>query len=78
MTVKAMIQAATALLLSSAHVELRTLLRGDHVDVWELFCGPTSWLTAACEQEGLKCQRINLHQVGYDLYKPATYDRPST
>ena len=78
MTMKAMIQAATALLLSSAHVELRTLLRGDHVDVWELFCGPTSWLTAACEQESLKCQRINLHQVGYDLYKPATYDRPST
>ena len=41
--------------------------------VWEMFCSPESWLTAACRSEGLKFSRINLAQ-GFDLYKPKVYE----
>ena len=63
-----------AMLMLHAQVGLQGLLRGDEpVDCWELFCAPDSWLTAACQSEGLRASRINLHQ-GYDLYQPSTYD----
>ncbi|CAL1161664.1 unnamed protein product, partial [Cladocopium goreaui] len=63
-----------AMLMLHAQVGLQDLLRGDErVDCWELFCAPDSWLAAACQSEGLRASRINLHQ-GYDLYQPSTYD----
>ena len=63
-----------SLMLLTAQQELRTVLRGSsQVDVWEMFCAPDSWLSSACQEEGLRCSRINLHQ-NYDLYKASTYD----
>ena len=38
------------------------------VDFAEIACAPSSSLTAGMQQEGFKCQRINLEQ-GYDLHK---------
>eukprot|EP00435_Cladocopium_sp_Y103_P006371 s604_g2.t1 len=52
---------------------LRDFLRQDTVDGWEMFCSPDSWLTSAARAEGLRMNRINLHQ-GYDLYRPKTYE----
>lgn len=43
------------------------------VDVWEICCSPQSWLSEACTQEGLKCQRINLAN-GFDLNRPHTFE----
>ena len=44
-----------------AQRELQSLLRvGDQCDTWEIFCAPESWLTQACEVDGLKARRINL------------------
>ena len=64
------------MMTSQSHATLQSLLRGPSgVDTWEMFCAPESWLTQACEQEGLRTSRINLHQ-GQDLYVRETYSRP--
>ena len=57
----------------AAQTGLRDFLQGDRVDGWEMFCAPDSWLTAACQTEGMRFSRINLQQ-GYDLYKTSTYE----
>ena len=41
--------------------------------VWEVACSPHSWLSEACEQQGLRPRRINLEK-GYDLYKKETWE----
>ena len=41
--------------------------------VWEVACSPHSWLSEACEQQGLRPRRINLEK-GYDLYKKDTWE----
>lgn len=41
----------------------------DQRDTWKIFCAPESWLTQACEVDGLKARRINL-ACGYNLYDP--------
>ena len=38
-----------------------------------MFCSPYSFLTQACESEGLHCSRINLDNH-FDLYRRQTYD----
>lgn len=42
--------------------------------VWEVACSPHSWLSEACNSQGLQSRRINLHS-GFDLYQPATWER---
>ena len=42
--------------------------------LWEIACAPHSWLSEACDREGLQPHRVNLEQ-GYDLYKPASWQR---
>lgn len=32
--------------------------------LWEVACAPHSWLTEACEQQGLRPRRINLTEGG--------------
>ena len=61
------------LLTATANENLRNLVRGNQVDVWEMFCSPHSFLTQACESEGLHCSRINLDNH-FDLYRRQTYD----
>ena len=65
--------AMMTLLTATANENLRNLVRGNQVDVWEMFCSPHSFLTQACESEGLHCSRINLDNH-YDLYRRQTYD----
>ena len=61
------------MLTLTAQTQLRDFLHGEHVDGWEFFCAPESWLTSACRSEGLRMSRINLQQ-GFDLYRKDTYD----
>ena len=69
------VMALCSMLLLTAHQNLQGLLRDDRqVDVWEMFCAPDSWLSTACDSEGLRFSRVNLHQH-YDLYQPETYER---
>ncbi len=65
--------AMMTLLTATANENLRNLVRGNQVDVWEMLCSPYSFLTQACESEGLHCSRINLDNH-YDLYRRQTYD----
>ena len=41
--------------------------------VWEIACSPHSWLSQACDQQGLNPRRINLSS-GYDLYRRETWE----
>ena len=41
--------------------------------IWEVACSPHSWLSQACEQQGLKPRRINLN-TGFDLYRPQAWE----
>ena len=41
--------------------------------VWEIACSPHSWLSQACEKQGLPARRINLAE-GYDIYRPETWE----
>ena len=46
--------AMMSMLLLTAQGDLRAVLRADvHVDVWEVFCAPESWLSQAVQSEGM-------------------------
>lgn len=63
---------ATTLLSSMASTTMDFVL--DEQDgIWEIACAPHSWLSEACDQQGLRPRRINLQQ-GYDIYKTATWE----
>ncbi len=72
-TVAKALLAMMTLLTATANENLRNLVRCNQVDVWEMFCSPYSFLTQACESEGLHCSRINLDNH-IDLYRRQTYD----
>ena len=58
----------------NADVALTTELCLDECDgVWEVACSPHSWLSQACEAQGLRPRRINL-QTGFDLYRPECWE----
>ena len=64
--------AMMTMMIATAHSDFRDLIRGEQVDVWEMFCAPQSWLTSACQEQGLCCQRINLEN-NFDVYRKETY-----
>ena len=67
-----MLLMATTLLSSMASTTMDFVL--DEQDgIWEIACAPHSWLSEACDQQGLRPRRINLQQ-GYDIYKTATWE----
>ena len=45
-----------------------SLCLGDNDGIWEIACATHSWLSEACQRQGLQPRRINLEQ-GYDLYR---------
>ena len=47
-------------------------LQDDRDGLWEMGCGPHSWLTEACEAQGLQPRRIGL-STGHDFYKHETW-----
>ena len=58
----------------SSMVSLASDLLLDTQDgVWEIACAPHSWLSQACDQQGLRARRINLEQ-GYNLYQDKTWE----
>ena len=60
--------------LMSSMVSLASDLLLDTQDgVWEIACAPHSWLSQACDQQGLRARRINLEQ-GYNLYQDKTWE----
>ena len=69
---KLMILAAT--MISTMATSAVDLCLGDQDGVWEVACAPHSWLSEACDRQGLRACRINLEQ-GYDLYKAETWHR---
>ena len=64
---------ATTLLSSMASATMSPCL-GDNDGIWEIACAPHSWLSEACQRQGLQPRRINLEQ-GYDLYRKETWER---
>ena len=62
----------TTLLSTMTSMTTEFLLDGQD-GVWEVACAPHSWLSEACNRQGLKSRRINLSE-GFDLYKPKTWE----
>ena len=71
MAAKVMLMAST--LMTSLNVGAMNLAMDGVDGLWEVACSPHSWLSEACEKQGLQPKRINLHQ-GYDLYQPKTWE----
>ena len=71
MAAKVMLMAST--LMTSLNIGAMNLAMDGVDGLWEVACSPHSWLSEACEKQGLQPKRINLHQ-GYDLYQPKTWE----
>ena len=66
--------AVFTLLASSMVMSAMALVQGPSDDLWEICCSSESWLTQACERDGLRCLRVNLYN-NLDVYKPSTWER---
>ena len=68
------LMAMAATLTSTMAASLTSLCLDQQDGVWEIACAPHSWLSQACDEQGLQPRRINL-QTGYDIYKPETWSQ---
>ena len=66
--------ALLTLMATTASSLLLGLHLSDRDGLWEVACGPHSWLSQAAEEHGLRPRRINVAN-GYNLYDRSTWDR---